>query len=153
MLLEVDRGRGIHVLSDFWMVSTQPTNLIPLPLLLYHAYKPRKSPKSGIWLSPISSISHHHDGEKRKIACQQSCFTILVSFPRHNPRTAAHTAGCPGAVSAPPAVPFPQPTSGGRSPTAPTRQQAVDYTKLLVSPSVPRQYQRRPSFPVRVVVA
>src|ERR671919_553736 len=67
--------------------------------------------------------------------------TAPASFQQYNPRTAAHTAGCPGAVSAPPAVPFPQPTSVDRPPTAASRQQAADYTLLLRVTVRPSQWQ------------
>jgi hypothetical protein len=87
------------MLSDFWMVGTQPINRILLPFLLYHAYKPRKLPKSGICLSPISSISHHHAAENMKTACQLLYVTILVSFPRHSPPIVEQSGVYPGAVA------------------------------------------------------
>jgi hypothetical protein len=61
--------------------------------------------------------------------------TALAASPRHTPRSAAHTAVCPRSVCAAghhwvALLPFPQLSSAGRFPTAPTPQQAADYTQL-----------------------
>jgi hypothetical protein len=102
-----------------------------------------KSPAPHNSLPLFSWLSHSY---QRKIACTSGCFMIPASGQRHTPLSAAHTAGCPGAVSAPvhhSALPlsFPQRLSGDRSPTAPSPQQAVDYTLPRRSLSAPHQCQ------------
>jgi hypothetical protein len=71
---------------------------------------------------------------------------IPVSDQQHTLLTVAHTVVCLGVVSASalhqiPSVPSPQQLSSDKPPTAPTPQQAADYTQLLLSVSAPHQSQ------------
>jgi hypothetical protein len=99
----------------------------------------------------IVSSAATHTG--RLTAFSRCWPTSRVFSPQHSPPCAAHTVGCL-VFSAPVHyrllfLSFLQLLLGDRSPTVPSRQQAVDYTLLCLSVSAPHQSQRRLS----VVVA
>jgi hypothetical protein len=66
-----------------WGAALQ-SGLIPLPLSPYHPHQPLQSPKSGIWLPSISSISHHLADDRRKaVHTLRLAFQFTVSRHPH----------------------------------------------------------------------